>query len=78
MIEDWETLVSAITVRPKGEDIHGDFTTIVSLDDEGGGAFVVVDQPKGDGGRISITPEEWPALRTAIDTMIKAALESGR
>ena len=62
----------AIMVRPKDEPIFSEMATSIQLDDESGGPFVVVKQ-SGDVGKvgsIAITKDEWPAIRSAIDTMI--------
>lgn len=74
-MSDWESLVSAITVRPRGGSILSEGVTVVSLDTEGAGAFVVVDQSaqRDEVGKIAITPEEWPTLRRAIDAMMRVA-----
>ena len=64
---EYETMLSSITVRPKGQPIYSDGVTVISLDDECGGMFVAVSQ---DESRIGITVEEWPHIRDAIDRMI--------
>lgn len=71
---NYETRVTAMVVAPKGEPIYSEQATTVQIDDEAAGEFVVVSQEGGrapEKGKISINPEEWPALRKAIDRLVK-------
>ena len=80
MIEetDFVSVISSITVMHRGGGINDETATRVSLDDEGAGAFVVVEQDaNADSGRIAITPEEWPEIRATIDKMMNIAKGSG-
>lgn len=60
----------SIIVMPVGEAIYADSATIVSIEDEAGGEFVLISQDAGDYGKIAVNSEEWPVLRDAIDKMI--------
>ncbi len=48
-----------------------DYATMIEVEDEGAGEFLVLTQPfantKLANGGIAISAEEWPSLRTAID-----------
>ena len=69
---EYEIRVRSLIVLPKGREIFSDGITIVELDDESGGEFVVVRQPHNDErGEIRIDPDEWPVLRDAIDRLVK-------
>ena len=61
-----------ITIAPEGEPIYAESAFTVSVDDEGGGEFVVLTslEPACMAGVVRINPPEWPALRTAIDEMM--------
>ena len=59
-----------MTVAPKGSEIYTERATTVTIQDESGGEFVEVEQHGNGRGKIAIDPEEWPALRSAIDTLI--------
>ncbi len=50
-----------------GDGLHG---LEVKIDDEGAGFFVTVVDLEGD-TVLRINPEEWPALRAAINRMFK-------
>lgn len=67
-----KTVTTAMTVFPAGEGILSDMATTVSIDDVGGGPYVVVSQTgRTEIGRFAISPEEWPAVRDAIELMLK-------
>lgn len=67
----YRTRVTRLLVLPAGEPAFSEMATTVSIDDEAGGEFVVVEQEgRTDLGKIAINPEEWPELRAAIDRMI--------
>lgn len=68
--------VTTITLLPKGEPLFCEEGFTVSIEDEAAGEFVQVKSHcdrTGDAAHNSITinPEEWPALRRAIDTMLR-------
>lgn len=52
-------------------ELFAESTTHIRIEDEAAGEFVCVDQSGAyECGKIQINPDEWPALRKAIDTMI--------
>ena len=67
----YQTRTISIAVMPTDDPIYSETVTTVSIEDESGGEFVIVDQSSGGNyGKIAINPEEWPTLRNAIDKMI--------
>ncbi len=51
---------------------EGDYATTVRITSEGDGEYVeVLQEPSLTPGKVAITPEEWPALRDAIEMMLK-------
>ncbi|HRF10965.1 MAG TPA: hypothetical protein PLR37_02345, partial [Candidatus Accumulibacter phosphatis] len=59
------------TVLPKGDKTYSERATKITIIDEAAGEFVEVSQSGRDGGgKIAIDPEEWPAIRGAIDRLI--------
>lgn len=71
MTTQYECRVTQWTVGPVGEATYSERATVISIDDEAGGEFVVVCQSsRSDRGRIAIDPGEWPALRDAIEHAI--------
>jgi hypothetical protein len=76
---DYITLPYALIVMPKGASILDERATRISLDDEGGGPFVVVKQEGRNDNAIAIDAKEWPAIRGAIQRMLNVAqgIEAG-
>lgn len=67
----YETRILAVIVTPEGESIFCEGATTIRLEDESGGEFVVIEQhPDSGAQQIAINPEEWPAIRAAIDDMV--------
>lgn len=72
----YETHIMALIVKPVDQPIFSEMATIVRIEDEAGGPFVEVEQHgRTDIGKICIDPNEWPALRDAIDKMIAVCAE---
>ena len=68
----YKTRVMRLIVAPVTDPIYGERSTDVMIEDEAGGEFVVVTQAGADGmGKIAIAPDEWPALRAAINRMVR-------
>ena len=67
----YETRTMSLLVIPEGEPSFSEQGTEVRIVDEAGGEYVEVEQSgHASLGKIQINPEEWPALREAIDRMI--------
>ena len=74
---DYETRITAVTVLPINAEIFSELATEVRIVDEAGGEYIEVDQcGRVDLGKIAINPEEWPALRAAIDDMVSKCRNS--
>ena len=70
------TILGQLRVVPAGKAMGGEGVTIIDMDDEGGGAFVTVRQEEDlNTNEIRIDPGEWPAVRAAINRMVR---ECGR
>jgi hypothetical protein len=59
-----------LTVAPSGAPIFSEQAYTVTIDDQAAGEYVVVHAMDGDAGKLTIEPQDWPALREAIDTLI--------
>lgn len=70
-----ETRITKLTVLPVGADLFCETAFNVEIDDEAAGEYVKVTSNlefgKDDCGVIRIDPEEWPALKAAIEQMVK-------
>lgn len=72
----YETRVTALVVLPVGQPTFSEMATTVEIADEAAGEFVEVKQRgRIDIGKIQINPEEWPALRDAIDRLIAEIMD---
>jgi hypothetical protein len=68
-VSDYKIRTTRIMVHPADNDtILSEMATMVSIDDEGGGEYVKAEQTNT--GSIWINPDEWPAIREAIDRMV--------
>ena len=71
MTKPYEIRTTALTVAPAGDSTYSEMATTIAIADEADGEFVEVKQHgRIDIGKIMIDPEEWPAIRGAIDRMI--------
>jgi hypothetical protein len=69
---DFDTRTTQLTIAPKGDAIYSEMATTIEIVDDAGGEYVIVDQSGRDGGgKVAINPEEWPAIRAAINRMVK-------
>ena len=66
-----ETRVTQIVLCPPSEPLYSEMATTVQIQDESGGEFVEVSQTGSSLGKVWINPEEWPALRAAINRLIR-------
>ena len=72
----YRTILGQLLVLPDGKAMGDEGVTIIGMDNEGGGAFVTVRQEEQlNANEIRIDPEEWPAVRAAINRMVR---ECGR
>jgi hypothetical protein len=68
----YETRTTKITVLPKGEPLYHEGATEIAIVDEAAGEYLEVSQcSDSHEGKIKIDIYEWPALKAAIDKMIK-------
>lgn len=71
------TRVTKRTVLPEGADLFSERAFVVSIQDEGGGEFVELLVP-GNADAVQIDPEEWPAIRDAINASMASIEEYER
>ena len=66
------TIITKLCVVPSGKPIYDEAATTVGLDDEGGGLFVTIRQEENlSTNEVKIDPEEWPAIRAAVNRMVR-------
>lgn len=64
-----ERLLSVILLPHKAE-LFSETATTITIEDEGGGEFLIVEQTVEPYGKIAINPDEWPAIRKSINRLI--------
>ena len=67
---EYVTRTTQFIVAPKGHNTFSEHATTITITDESGGEFVVVEQNNDRYSKVAINPEEWPALRAAIDQLV--------
>lgn len=65
------TRTTQVVVLPEGQPLYAESATKIEITDESAGEFVIIDQSgTSDFGKIGVSPEDWPAIREAVDKMI--------
>ncbi len=65
----YEKRVTQITVAPENQPIWSEQATQITIDDESGGEYLkIVQHHEGEG--FLLTPEEWPAIKEAIEEIL--------
>jgi len=59
------------SVTREKEPLFDELATDIEITDEAAGEFVEVKQHLEGNGKIQIDPEEWPAIREAINCAVK-------
>lgn len=65
----YEKHITRITVMPKGEYIFSVEATHIEIRDNGAGPFIALSQHSEACSEVSLTLEDWPMIRDAIDFM---------
>lgn len=63
--------VTQITLIPEGEPLFSEHGHTIKIDDEASGEFIVIEDHNEEYGKIAFNHEDWPALRRAINRMVK-------
>lgn len=74
----YETRVTQLSVVPVGETLNSEMCTTVTIVSEAADEFIELEQSgQLAPGKIAIDPDEWPALRDAIDRMVSECKQEG-
>ncbi len=75
---DYTVTTLSYVVRPMKSPIFSEAATVISIEDEAAGEFVVIDQSStGEYGRIAINDRsEWIAICTAVEKLLKEVREN--
>ena len=72
-MNDYETRTLKVGVCLKGKPTFDESMTTIEIDDEASGEYLKITQDREgvESGTIYIDPYEWPAIKMAIEKMIK-------
>lgn len=72
-----ETRILSLVVVGDGKQVFDESASVVSIEDDAAGEYVKVHQLSDhcEQGVIKIDPDEWPALRKAINKMVRSCRE---
>lgn len=68
------TRTTRLTVLPQGEPIFSEMATHIEIEDEAAGEFITISQCRDDTDKeqkICIDPEEWPAIKAAVESLMR-------
>lgn len=70
----YEERITSVVVLPEGGRLFNPDATIIKLDDEAAGEFLIIQQHADESsGEIRIDIAEWPKIRRSINKMAKRA-----
>lgn len=70
-MKKYTTRTQSLIVMPEGDSLFSEMATTITIEDDGGGEFLSVEQTGvSAAGRIHIDKIEWVALRDAIEKML--------
>lgn len=72
-----ETRIKSVIVLPKNAPIYSASATIIEIENEAAGEFIKVTQQYDsiEPGTILLEPDDWPAIRSAINKLMKSLRE---
>ena len=73
-LSEYEMQTMEIAIKYKSKSVFHDDVTRVSLDSEGGGAFMTISQSDN---HVRIDLEEWPIICDAVSVLLSEAQEPG-
>ncbi len=68
----YESRVIEMLHAPEGDKTFFENGIRVRIVDEAAGEFVEIESQADNPGKIGIDPDEWPALRSLIDKMVRS------
>jgi len=69
---NYEERITSVVVVPQGKPLFDEFATTISIQNEVDGEFVAITQNAEESdGEIRFDVDEWPAVRAAINRMVR-------
>jgi hypothetical protein len=67
----YSTHTLALIVKPQAEPIFSEMATIIRIEDEAAGPYVVIEQThRTEPGKVAVDESDWPHIRDAVDHML--------
>jgi hypothetical protein len=67
----YSTHTLALIVKPQSEPIFSEMATIIRIEDEAAGPYVVIEQAhRTEPGKVAVDADDWPHIRDAVDHML--------
>lgn len=74
-MKPYKIRTTRLTVMPDEEQIFSETATHIEIEDDGAGEYLRITQQSGSPDvkeqSIMVTPEEWPHVRQAVETLIE-------
>ena len=74
-MKPYKIRTTRLTVMPDEEPIFSETATHIEIEDDGAGEYLRITQQSGSTDvkeqSIMVTPEEWPHVRQAVETLIE-------
>ena len=62
--------ITRVTIIKEGEPLFSQYGYTIEIEDEAAGEFIQITDHQ-DRHQITLNPEDWPAIRSAINKMVK-------
>lgn len=62
--------ITQYTISP--DEIFSERTVTVSIDNDGGGEYIMLRSMADDGGEVCIEPDNWEHIKTCVETLISS------
>ena len=62
--------ITRVTIVKEGDPLFSEYGYTIEIEDEAAGEFIQITDHH-DNNKITLNPEDWPAIRTAINKMVK-------
>lgn len=63
--------ITRVTIVNEGEPLFSQYGYTIEIEDEAAGEYIQVTDHHDDCNKITFNPEDWPAIRSAINKMVK-------
>lgn len=65
-----KTRITRVTIVNESDPLFSEYGYTIEIEDEAAGEFIQITDHH-DGSKITLNPEDWPTIRSAINKMVK-------